>query len=64
MVYRLIFIFLALFCPMVLGMAPVCGQDANNSDRQYWIQTIVKIADPAKYKEMLSAPTVTSMSLQ
>ena len=46
MVYRLIFIFLALFCPMVLGMAPVCGQDANNSDRQYWIQTIVKIADP------------------
>lgn len=31
---------------MVLGMAPVCGQDANNSDRQYWIQTIVKIADP------------------
>ena len=46
MVYRLIFIFLALFCPMVLGMAPVCGQDANNGDRQYWIQTIVKIADP------------------
>ena len=45
MVYRLIFIFLALFCPMVLGMAPVCGQDANNGDRQYWIQTIVKIAN-------------------
>ena len=31
---------------MVLGMVPVRGQDANNSDRQYWIQTIVKIADP------------------
>lgn len=46
MVYRLIFISLALFLPTMLGMTPVCGQDANNSDRQYWVQTMVKIADP------------------
>ena len=46
MVYRLIFIFLTLFCPMVLGMSPARGQAADNSDRQYWVQTIIKIADP------------------
>lgn len=46
MVYRLIFISLALFLPSVLGMNPVRGQDADDSDRQYWVQTIIKIADP------------------
>lgn len=46
MVYRLVFIFLTLFCPMGLGMSPARGQAADNSDRQYWVQTIIKIADP------------------
>lgn len=31
---------------MVLGMSPARGQAADNSDRQYWVQTIIKIADP------------------
>lgn len=47
MIYRLIFILLpALFFPSILTVSYAQEQDTLSNDRQYWVQTIVKIADP------------------
>lgn len=46
MIHRLILILLTLFLPSVVMHHPLQAQDAPAKDRQYWVETLVKIADP------------------
>ena len=46
MVNRLVFIILFFLSQLILHITPVYGNATGDVDRQYWINTLVKIADP------------------